>query len=74
MLALLATAVLTDFVPRRRQPLTTRSLFLCLLTLLAMLLICLVLVVVVALLILERFDRHSAQIGVTLLPTQMLQH
>ncbi len=58
MLALLATAVLTDFVPRRRQPLTTRSILLFLLGLLAMLLLCLVLVVVVAILILERFDQH----------------
>ncbi len=39
MLALLATAVLTDFVPRRRQPLTTRSVLLFLIGLLAMLLL-----------------------------------
>ncbi len=73
MLALLATAVLSGFVPRHRQPLTIRSLFLCLLALLVMLLICLVLVVIAALLILERFGQHSAQIGVTLLLTQILQ-
>ncbi len=39
MLALLTTAVLTDLVPGRRQPLTTRIVLLFLIGLLAMLLL-----------------------------------